>query len=87
MSDKPNICKKGELPSVSRGRTNHALGKGGSVDIHNLGDGKLVAAVADPVKLTKEQTAEIAVILASETARLDGKKKPAPVPAQDAPTQ
>lgn len=45
-------------------RDNHALGRGGDVDIVRNAGGKLAAFVADPAKLTDKERAEIAQILA-----------------------
>ncbi len=83
MSDKLTIYAKNNLPGVSRGRRNYGLAKGGSVDIHTI-DGKLVAAVADPEKLTEAQRAEIALVLEQEQKRNAPKAAPAP---ENQPTQ
>lgn len=80
MSDKLTIYAKNNLPGVSRGRRNYGLAKGGSVDIHTIAGGTLVAAVADPEKLTEAQRAEIARVIEQEQKRSAPKAAPAPAP-------
>lgn len=46
-------------------RDNHALHRGGSVDIVRNADGQLAAFVADPAQLTDQVRTEIAAILTS----------------------